>query len=120
MTKLAIPLTNNGLSEHFGHCETFAIYTLDENGKQILNEEILVPPPHEPGVFPKWLHDLGVSVIIAGGMGRRALDLFAENGITVRAGKPGETPRNVVQSLIDNTVGNSEPTCGHDHDHHCA
>ena len=38
----------------------------------------LVPPPHEPGVLPGWLHHLGADVIIAGGMGQRAISLFGE------------------------------------------
>ena len=65
--KFAIPLADGKLTPHFGHCQEFAL--IDVEDKQIKNKEFLVPPPHEPGVLPKWLRDLEANVIIAGGMG---------------------------------------------------
>ncbi|MBC8489043.1 MAG: chromosome partitioning protein ParA, partial [Bacteroidetes bacterium] len=56
--KIAIPLTGGKLSAHFGHCEQFGIYEVDD--ENIITSELVTPPPHEPGVFPKWLHELGV------------------------------------------------------------
>jgi len=41
----------------------------------------LTPPAHEPGSHPKFLNEHGVTVVIAGGMGIRAQELMAENGI---------------------------------------
>ncbi len=61
--KFAIPLAEGKLTAHFGHCQEFAIVNVEEN--EIKNTEILVPPPHEPGVLPKWLGELGANVIIA-------------------------------------------------------
>jgi len=40
-------------------------------------------PPHEPGLLPRWLHEQGAHLIIAGGMGHRAQELFVQNGIQV-------------------------------------
>ena len=121
--KIAIPLTARRLSGHFGHCEQFALIEADPASKQILNQTLVTPPPHEPGVLPRWLHDQGVQVVIAGGMGRRALDLFAQNGIAVHAGAPGETPENVARAFLGGALSGSSPTCGHDrggrHGHGC-
>ena len=64
MKKIAIPVSNDVLSPHFGHCELFYIYEV-ENDK-ILNETLLSSPPHEPGLFPQWLREHGVTDIIAG------------------------------------------------------
>ena len=89
MMKIAIPLSEGRLSAHFGHCEQFALIEVDPVSKQILAQTLVVPPPHEPGLLPRWLHQQGVQVVIAGGMGRRALDLFAQNGIAVHAGARG-------------------------------
>ena len=66
--KLAIPLANGKLTAHFGHCQEFALIEVAEN--EITNKQILIPPPHEPGVLPSWLHELGADVIIAGSMGK--------------------------------------------------
>lgn len=121
MTKIAIPLTNNLLSEHFGHCETFAVYELDASGA-LVNEERLTPPPHEPGVFPAWLKSLGVERVIAGGMGRRALDLFAQNGIEVNSGATEAQPEALIEAFRKNALSNEKPSCNHNHDegeHNC-
>jgi len=116
--KIAIPLTAGRLSGHFGHCEEFALIEADPGSKQIVNQTRVVPPPHEPGVLPRWLHEQGAQVIIAGGMGRRALDLFAENGIAVHAGPEGASPEDLVQAFLNGALGTAAPTCGHDHGHH--
>ena len=121
MIKTAIPLTDNKLSEHFGHCEQFAIYELDDEKRIISGPELVPPPPHEPGVFPKWLKSLGTDLVIAGGMGKRALDLFSENGIAVISGTAGETPEAVIEDFRKDALGDEKPSCNHDHDdHHCA
>ena len=88
--KFAIPLAKGVLCNHFGHSEEFAI--IDTENGQIKGKELHVPPPHEPGVLPRWLGKLGVKVVIAGGMGHRALDLFEQKGIKVAVGAPNAPP----------------------------
>ncbi|MCF7958987.1 MAG: hypothetical protein K9M57_11120, partial [Phycisphaerae bacterium] len=65
--KIAIPLAQGNLCLHFGHCEKFAVIDTDDSTQEILKREDLTPPAHEPGVLPKWLGDMGVHAIIAGG-----------------------------------------------------
>lgn len=109
--KFAIPLAEGKLTAHFGHCQEFALVDVEDN--EIKNKETLVPPPHEPGVLPKWLHDLGTNVIIAGGMGGRALDLFAQNDIKVVVGAPLLTPEELVRQYLDNTLEAGANVCDH-------
>jgi len=109
--KFAIPLAEGKLTAHFGHCQEFALVEVEDN--QIKNKETLVPPPHEPGVLPKWLHDLGTDVIIAGGMGARALDLFAQNSIKVIVGAAALTPEELVKQYLDNTLQTGSNVCDH-------
>ena len=73
----------------------------------------MVPPPHEPGVLPRWLHEQGTNVIIAGGMGARALDLFAQNGIKVLTGAPSLAPEELVQQYLDSTLKTGFNMCDH-------
>lgn len=120
--KIAIPLTAGRLSAHFGHCEQFALVEVEPSSKRIVQQTLVTPPPHEPGLLPRWLAEQGVQVVIAGGMGRRALDLFAENKITVHAAAGGDITENLVRAFLDKTLGNETPSCGHDHEHdhsHC-
>ena len=109
--KFAIPLAEGKLTAHFGHCQEFALVEVEDN--QIKNKETLVPPPHEPGVLPKWLHDLGTNVIIAGEMGARALDLFAQNNIKVIVGASALTPEELVKQYLDNTLQTGSNVCDH-------
>jgi len=86
---------------------------IDVENQEIQKKELLTPPPHEPGVLPGWLHELGVDVIIAGGMGQRALGLFGENGIKVVTGAPALTPEELVHQYLANTLVTGENVCDH-------
>ena len=109
--KFAIPLAEGKLTAHFGHCQEFALIEVENN--EIKNKETLIPPPHEPGLLPQWLHEMGTDVIIAGGMGGRALDLFAQNGIKVVTGAPAWGPEDLVKSYLNNTLATGANVCDH-------
>ena len=111
--RIAIPLAQGKLSLHFGHCEKFAVIDTDDNSTKIANREDITPPPHEPGVLPKWLGGMGVNVIIAGGMGQRAQQLFAQNKIEVVVGAPAEEPENLVLAYLSKTLQTGKNVCDH-------
>ena len=111
--RIAIPLTEGQLSQHFGHCQQFAVVDIDEKSKSISNREDFTPPPHEPGVLPKWLGGMGVNVIIAGGMGQRAQQLFAQNKIEVVVGAPSDSPEKLVLAYLDKTLQAGANLCDH-------
>ena len=74
----------------------FALVDYDTSENKIVNTEMKTPPQHEPGVLPKWLHEEQANFIIAGGMGTRAQDLFAQNDIKVIVGAPVAKPEELV------------------------
>lgn len=111
--KIAIPTANEQLCMHFGHCETFAVLTVDEQTKKITEHENLVPPPHEPGVLPAWLGEQNVNVIIAGGMGQRAQQLFTAQNIAVVVGAPAGSPDALVESYLAGTLVSGTNACDH-------
>ena len=111
--KIAIPVQAGRVSMHFGHCEEFALYEVNEDDKTILGKTTHKPPAHEPGVLPSWLHELGANVIITGGMGQRAQQLFAQNGITVVVGAPAETPEQLASAYLSGTLQAGENICDH-------
>ena len=110
--KIALPLADGHLAMHFGHCQQFALVEADEQNN-IVNTTMLTPPAHEPGVLPAWLHEQGANVIIAGGMGMRAQQLFAQNGITVVVGAPGEPPEQLVSAYLNETLETGDNVCDH-------
>ena len=111
--KIAIPLANGKLAMHFGHCERFVIVDVDDATKSIIGKEEAVPPPHEPGVLPKWLHEKGVNTIIAGGMGMRAQQFFGKYGIKVVVGAPPEHPQTVILDYLKGTLVTGANVCDH-------
>lgn len=102
--KIAVPMTGGVLSSHFGHCERFVLFHISEDGKTVSRSEELTPPPHEPGTFPKWLHEQGATVIIAGGMGSRAQNLFGQNEIQVVVGAGNEEFAAIVQNFLEDQL----------------
>jgi predicted Fe-Mo cluster-binding NifX family protein len=98
---------------HFGHCQQFAILEVDEQTQKIVNKSLHDPPPHEPGLLPKWLHELGANVIIAGGMGQRAQQLFVENDIKVVVGASEAAPEELVTAFLQNTLKSGANLCDH-------
>jgi predicted Fe-Mo cluster-binding NifX family protein len=111
--KIAIPVANEKLCMHFGHCKTFAVLAVDPQTKKILSRENLVPPPHEPGVLPAWLGEQKVNVIIAGGMGQRAQQLFTAQNIAVVVGAPADTPEKLAESFLAGTLQSGVNACDH-------
>ncbi len=112
MTKIfAIPMTNGQLSSHFGHCEKLNLITTD-NGK-IISENLLVPPAHESGLLPRFLAEKNVNVIIAGGMGSRAQELFTKNNIEVYYGVAAAEPKVLVEKYLTENLITGENLCDH-------
>ncbi|HBZ66884.1 MAG TPA: ATPase [Bacteroidales bacterium] len=111
MKKVAIPLENGRLCSHFGHCQQFAIVDVDNNA--IVGENLITPPPHEPGLLPGWLAELGVTDVIAGGMGQRAINLFVEQNIKVNVGAESKSPKELVTDWLNTTLVTRVNTCDH-------
>jgi len=111
--KIAIPLAAGRLCMHFGHCEQFALVDVEENDGKAMQTTLVTPPPHEPGLLPGWLHQQGVALVIAGGMGQRAQQLFGQSGVKVLVGAPSETPETLVSAYLDGTLQCGGNTCDH-------
>jgi predicted Fe-Mo cluster-binding NifX family protein len=104
--KIAIPTIHDVLTPHFGHCEKFAI--VETEGDRIIKMEFLNPPLHQPGAYPNFLASQGVDVIISGGMGRKARDLFTFNNIEVCMGVSSDSPRSLVEQYLQDQLQTGE------------
>lgn len=111
--KIAIPVAEGRVSMHFGHCEQFEIYEVSEPDHAIVGKAAHTPPPHEPGVLPPWLHELGANLIITGGMGQSAQQPFAQNGIAVVLGCPADPPEQIVTAYLNGTLQAGQNVCDH-------
>ena len=115
--KIAIPVENGRLNSHFGGCRHFALIEVDQNTKTVLRSETLPAPEHQPGAFPRWLREQNVQVVIAGGIGQRALAIFAQNGIQVLAGQPDAPVEVLAAAYLEGRLVQTPEGCAH-HDHH--
>ena len=111
--KYAVPVSGGLVSQHFGHCEQFALIDVDEAKKQILKKELVNSPGHEPGLLPQWLAEKGVSLVIAGGMGSRAQGLFQQNRIGVITGIMENDPEKAVLSHLNGILETGANICDH-------
>lgn len=124
--KIAVPSSNPGglesaVGAHFGHCELYTIIDI-EDGK-ISNVETLPNIPHQQGgcMAPvNYLHEHGVTCLIAGGMGARPLTGFHQVGIDVFYGARFDSVGAAVQALLTEGLQafSTEYTCGGNHHHH--
>lgn len=112
MKKLfAVPTINGKLCAHFGHCKQFAVIETENN--KITNTEYFSPPAHQPGTYPRFLAEKGVSTIISGGLGMKAQEIFAQNNIEVFIGINTDSPVVLVEQYLANQLVNGNNLCDH-------
>lgn len=109
--RIAIPLEGGILCSHFGHCEQFVI--VDADDRSITSETLITPPPHEPGLLPGWLAEKGVTDVIAGGIGQRAIGLFNQHSINVFVGAPVKSPDELASDLLNDKLQAGANYCDH-------
>jgi predicted Fe-Mo cluster-binding NifX family protein len=63
--------------------------------------------------LPQWLREQGADVIIAGGMGSRAQQLFGQNGIRVVVGAASDAPEVLVRQYLDDRLVTGTNLCDH-------
>lgn len=111
--KIAVASEGNMVTQHFGHCENFNIFHSENS--EIIKKETVANPGHIPGFLPKYLNDLGVNVIISGGMGGGAVDIFNENNIEVIVGATGDA-ETAVKAYLNGELESTGSVC-HEHQH---
>lgn len=112
--KIAVATEDGSITEHFGYCKSFSIFDA-ENG-QIVKTESIPNPGHKPGFLPNFLNDMGVTVVIAGGMGSGAVKIFNEKGIEIITGAKGSAEA-AAKSYLQGTLKSTGSVC-HEHQHH--
>ena len=103
------------LSAHFGRCPYYTVVEVD--GKEIIKSEVLKNPyfnSHQPGAVPNFIRSQNVHVMIAGGMGPRAIDLFNQFGIEVATGVQGQV-KNVSAAYLEGRISGVFPCEHHNH-----
>lgn len=118
--KLAVPSKGDLVDDHFGHCEFFSVYTVEN--AQIISET-RINPPAGCGCKSDIAQELarqGVSLMLAGNMGQGAVNKVSSAGIEVIRGCSGNT-RELVESYINGKIKDSGEACAsHGEGHVCS
>lgn len=116
--KIAIPATKeNMVDDHFGHCEYYQIYSVNDT-KEITGIQML-DAPCSCGCksnIASTLSNMGVSVMLAGGIGAGAIDVLSNAGIQVVRGCSGNIEK-LVQDFVNGKISDNGSTCNHTHSH---
>ncbi|PKL00292.1 MAG: dinitrogenase iron-molybdenum cofactor [Tenericutes bacterium HGW-Tenericutes-1] len=110
---IAIAGNNLEVSQHFGHCEAFYLFEIE--GRKLIQSQVVPNPGHKPGYLPVFLHEHGVNIIVSGGMGAGAVEIFNSYNIDVITGATG-TVEATIQKYINGQLQSTNSVC-EDHMH---
>lgn len=116
--KIALPSNQNTVDAHFGHCEYFTVFTVNERNEIVKEEKVMSPAGC--GCKSNIVHTLsrmGVSMMLAGNMGEGAVNVLNGQGIDVLRGCSGDV-RKVTEQWLAGTLKDSGIAC-HAHEHGC-
>jgi predicted Fe-Mo cluster-binding NifX family protein len=104
---------SNGLdsvvSPHLGRCPYYVLVDLD--GREVSQVSAVENPAygqHRPGQVPGFIKSQGADVMLAGGMGRRAIGFFQQYGIQAVTGATG-TVRHALEQYLGGALQGAEP-----------
>ncbi len=113
--KIAVATDNSQVAQHFGRCSTYTIAEVKDNS--VSAKEVIPNPGHEPGFLPGFLSNIGVTCIIAGGMGIRAQNLFTSENIQTILGAEGPVDE-VIDKFLAGKLYSTNSLCEHPHGEH--
>lgn len=126
--KIALPTKSNIIDDHFGHCESFTVFTINDND-EIESKEI-IPSANGCGCksgIASVLKQKGVEIMLAGNMGEGAKNVLENHDIAVYRGCRGDATE-VTRAFLRGELNDSGESCahhhsggdhGHDHGHQC-
>jgi len=112
--KIIIASDNGMVTSHFGHCQDFIVYEVENN--RIMNKKVVVNPGHKKGYLPVFLSDLGANIVISGGMGGAAIQIFNDKDIDVVTGVFGKADE-VIDEFLAGKIKSTGSICT-EHQHH--
>ena len=114
---IAVTYENGQIFQHFGHCEAFKLYTVQDN--TVTESKIVSAVGSGHGALAGFLKAQGADTLICGGLGGGARTALAEAGITLYPGVTGDAD-GAVNALLAGTLHyNSDVQCEH-HAHDAA
>ncbi|MEF2146143.1 MAG: NifB/NifX family molybdenum-iron cluster-binding protein [Desulfovibrionaceae bacterium] len=113
--KIAVPTRDGVVDEHFGHCDHYTVYTVENN--EIQTGERL-DSPQGCGCksnIASVLKEMGVQTMLAGNIGQGAVNVLTESGIQVVRGCNGNV-EDVAKAFLSGNLQDKPIICDH---HNC-
>lgn len=101
------------VGQHFGRCLAYTLVDLHDG--RIAGTEVVANPlagGHAPGDVPSFIEGTEARVLLAGGIGRKAIAFFDQQGVHVSAGHTG-TVLEAVDAWLAGTAGGPVACGGH-------
>jgi predicted Fe-Mo cluster-binding NifX family protein len=117
--KIALPSRNGYIDDHFGHCEYFTVFTVDNLKNEII-DSVTIDSPAGCGCksnIAQVLAEMGVNLMLAGNMGDGAVNVLKRSNIEVIRGCSGDV-KTVVIDYLNGKITDSGDSC-HAHEHEC-
>ena len=113
MTKIAIPTRDNVVDDHFGHCDHYTVFSVDDNKNVIGSERF--DSPQGCGCksnIASVMQEMGITIMLAGNMGMGAFNKLTMHGISVVRGCHGNI-EDVLKAYLDGSIADSAESCSH-------
>lgn len=112
MIKNAIPTQDDVVDDHFGHCDHYTVFTVDN--KSIISSERL-DSPQGCGCksnIASVMQEMGITIMLAGNMGMGAFNKLSTHGINVVRGCHGNI-EDVLKAYLEGSIADSAESCSH-------
>lgn len=106
MKRVAIPVSNENLSEYFGECQRYEIFEVD--GKIVDKKDAIFPGATTTSGLPAWLKEQGITDVIVYKVNRQILNRFASEKVNLFVGIPQNSPENLVESWLEGKLESDE------------
>ena len=102
MKKVALPVNDDELNSHFGYSHKFKLISVDK--QNVVKEEMIIPPFHEPELLPAWLSEKGITDIITSGIDFTSAFVLKLNGVNVLKGAQVKNYSEIIHEFINGTL----------------
>lgn len=115
---VALPLTREkSFSVHFGAAALAAVFEVDPDRHAVTTSGVFCPPERSPCSWGPWLRGLGVTRLLAGGIGEGARANLEASGVEVVVGVSAGEAETIVRSWMRGAMALRANACGHGHGH---
>jgi predicted Fe-Mo cluster-binding NifX family protein len=111
MQKIAIPMVDCNLCDHFEEFQYFLIY--DFENPACIREDLKYPPYAEKGKLTEWLIENGVTDIIARGIDYKTIKQLSHKKIHVFVGVQKKDPEDLIKDYLRKNLYTDEQMCYH-------